>query len=459
MKRLHPKGSIELFFEELQRRGLADHKCLSKLASLEVSSQIEIVENLYEKLPAPTLDIHSDPFSFIANGHLSGTMPMLPAPYRMAGVDSLARFSCLYASQVFIHEPFKPEWIESLKTSKIPTPKKQLAESIAGQIAALLHLRPLLEAGYVRIMSNFFPPPEPPFEHVNDELQGIIARAEDALMRRYGPKVKFSVSYLPKNGLTMSIASGARDLVVFQDAVGHFSFRKLPEVKDLKKSPSDLGTIKVTKDHPWYSLMFEELLSPIIHDISFGVVSSMTLRLAYLTNREADSVALEAGNPQNVGSINKSILSELSHNLPIVQKIPIKKLLGLRKKEEESFNVYRDAIRVAIKENTANPSKGREIFQDIIRPELNKIDLAVRRNKRTLLRAVTRDVLFATGAIAIGMYSGLVTPEVGEAIAKLGGLKFLIDMAKNTNSTFDIPENIKENQYYFLWKLARRTRK
>jgi hypothetical protein len=454
-----PRGSFPEFFEELDRLAISPGRVLPKLVKMERDALIGLAYSLREKLPPPSINSKRDPFSFVANGHLSGTVPNLPIGVRLAGVDALARFAALYATSVLVREPFEVQWLASLArgNSRVPLPVEIIADDLAGQLETLLFLRPLFEAQLADIMYNFFPE-LPAIERVNAELQRILSAAEAALFRSYGERVSFSVSHIQRNGLTMSLASGARDLVVFQDAIGHFSFRKLPAVKGQNRKAKsskqgDLITLKVAKGHPWFKEMFGELLGPILSDIGLQAVSSMAFRTSYLTNREADVKALEGSNTAEGTAISRRLFKDLAHEIPVIQDIPLANVIALREREQEAFQVYRDAVRAALHEGNSAPLKGRELYQDIIRPELNKIDLAMRRNREMLFKAAARDAVLGIGAVALGIYSGLVTPELGDAIAKLGGLKFGIDLLKNVKAATEEPQSIRENRFYFLWKL------
>jgi hypothetical protein len=137
-------------------------------------------------------------------------------------------------------------------------------------------------------------------------------------------------------------------------------------------------------------------------------------------------------------------------------RVPLRVLLKLRRDEAEAFAVYRDTLRLALREVEKNGvAKAKTILNDVVQPELHKLDLIVRRNRRRMLSAAARDALFATGAITIGLATGFIAPGVADAVAALGGIKYGVDTVRNVNSAFVEPEGVQKHPYYFLWKATK----
>ena len=146
----------------------------------------------------------------------------------------------------------------------------------------------------------------------------------------------------------------------------------------------------------------------------------------------------------------------LSHSLPVVDDIAIGKILQLRKAEGAAFDVYREALRNALKQNkTLTLAKQIQLFDDVIRPEIAKIELAVRRSRKLLVKSLAQDVIVASGAVVIGLFSGLLPHEIGTAALGLGGLHYSPKFVSKLTELCAEPRQAMDSRYYFLWKVRR----
>jgi hypothetical protein len=145
-----------------------------------------------------------------------------------------------------------------------------------------------------------------------------------------------------------------------------------------------------------------------------------------------------------------------SHSLPVVDDIEIGKIIKLRKAEGESFDVYRDALARALKQyENLTLSKQVQLFNDVIRPEITKIELAVRKSRKLLVKSLAQDVIIASGAVGIGLFSGLLPHDIGTAPLGLGGLHYSPKFVRNLTELCAEPRQAMDSRYYFLWKVRR----
>jgi len=150
-----------------------------------------------------------------------------------------------------------------------------------------------------------------------------------------------------------------------------------------------------------------------LHGLGFLAICSVLYDLNYITDRTADLVALSGSNSEQNVRLNRSLFETFSHDMPIVFGAPLSSLLKLRKDEWESLRVYRDALREALRTVEDDQRvNAKVVFNDLVLPELNRIDLLFNRNTRFLMKAAARDVTFATGAVAIGLLTGFVAIQV-----------------------------------------------
>jgi hypothetical protein len=175
-----------------------------------------------------------------------------------------------------------------------------------------------------------------------------------------------------------------------------------------------------------------------------------------LTDREIDlDIVTSIGEPDVIRT-SKSFLAGLSHSIPTIEDVRLDKLIRLRQKEGEAFEVYRDALhRVLNQARALKPEEMRELIDDEIRPEIHKIERTIKNTRRLLVDSLTRDILVSTGYIAIGLFSGFLSPQAAEIVTTLGGLAFAKSVVEKVTQLRTDSGDALENPYYFLWKLKK----
>ena len=458
-----PPTTFDPFFELLRSRGVSAGGVAKAVAAASDSGLLDLIDELRQALPVQyELNSPWSPYSFVANSRLSGMYgPTNVVAHRLTAADSLARFAVLYADTVYIQEPFSEGRFG--REGRMPPNR----EAAVAEIEVMLALRPLLDAGIIRVARNYFPlQPGADGQAINDQMSRVTGLAAEALLERFAADVRFNVTYIPKTGFRMALADGPIELienpstVAGRGAIGRMGLGAPPElVAAIPKDATDLQTLKFGREHPAFESHFRELIQPIIADLGYATVCSTLYRLNYITDRVAETYALRESNASVDVAFNRSLFEAFSHDVPVVLGSPLRTLLKLRRTDWEAFRVYRDALRSALRtikeDRLANPAG---VFSDVIQPELNRIDLTMKRNRRLLLKTAVRDAAFATAAVGIGLLSGFVTPGLADAVAKLGGLKFAIDTVKNANAALLEPEEAKSSQYFFLWKVGRALR-
>jgi hypothetical protein len=134
--------------------------------------------------------------------------------------------------------------------------------------------------------------------------------------------------------------------------------------------------------------------------------------------------------------------------------------VNLRQAEGAAFEIYRDTVTKALRKNRKlTASQQVEFFNDVIRPEIAKIELAVRRSRKLLIRSIISDVIVASGAVGIGLFSGLLPPAIGTAALGLGSLHYSPKFVRKLIDLSAEPNAAANNKYYFLWKITKSGKK
>jgi len=120
--------------------------------------------------------------------------------------------------------------------------------------------------------------------------------------------------------------------------------------------------------------------------------------------------------------------------------------------------VYRYSLSAAL--NTASNAKLKDydqVFKDEVLPQLSTIDLAIKNSRKLLTRSVATDLGIGAGLVGVGLLSGILPPNMGEVATVVGGYSFVKGLAQQVCQLTSEPLSIRDNKYYLLWKLRKKT--
>ena len=421
-------NDFKKYFDLLYKKGLSPINMEKTVSNWSIEQMGDTIHELETTTPY----INKKPsnittFDFAVSGSLSGQgHPCSAIECRLDRVDQLARFAALYANKIVIICP-----LISKPPSKISDDIKKL---FIDDLTILYYLRPLIESGIV-----LFTPRRIPLckIHANEakEKESLIFNTAKDIIKPLLPKISVNIEEF-KDGTFLSL-NGPE--ILFENCFhGCLYTGDMNKYKRKRKITHIMNAIK-----------------PTLVDVLWQNISSLRNYSNYLTSSELHLKLIQELNPE-LKSHNKALINGFSHSLPFLKNIDIKKLIDLRLNEVESFNVYRDSVTEALKLiEISNISDIREIFNDIIRPELNKIELTIKNQKTFLTDDLKRDLLVSFGFISIGLFSGLFSPELSKLLTALGGYDFIAKTCKDVHYLLKEPSEIKKNKYYFLWKIKK----
>ena len=193
------------------------------------------------------------------------------------------------------------------------------------------------------------------------------------------------------------------------------------------------------------------IIDPATNDLQYRELMRWLYNAKYLSDRPTDSLILNQidGHHQ---TIQQDFASAITHSLPFIENLDTKTILKLRAEEGEAFNLYRDRVKDFVDGTPVGSRPLKGAFNDLIRPELNKIDSAVKNARSMVKDSIREDLIFGVGAVTIGISIGIIAPEVGAAVSFMGGSNYLLKILKSYNSLLKEVPAVKENDFYFLWK-------
>ena len=427
------KTDLGNFYKLLQRKKISEKNMDRKFFGWNSSEIINFIEEAYELLLMQPI-VAKSLFSFAPNSSLSGApFPCSSIECRLTKLDSLARFSALYANQVVITNPFeKYIFSHQLAEALEQEPSARFIRvSLMGDVLGLLYVRPLFEAGILSIrngVTSLCAEHLAEAEALEAKIRGKLEKAEKQLQKRYRRETKVEIT--SRDDEVFLTVSGPDYLIEHRkmDLVG-----KLPPflLDNYEIGQNRELTRKELKEFD----VFSRLTRPIVRDIFDQNVEVHLSKSHYLTHREIDFDIITTMGNENVTRTSETLIGGLAHSIPTITNIPINKLVKLRQKEGEAFEVYRDTISRVLKQaKTLAKEEIVELVDDEVRPEIHKIERTIKNSRRLVARSLSKDILVSAGYITVGIFSGFLSADAGALITALGGYKFATSVIEQVTS-------------------------
>lgn len=425
-------------FEFLDNKSLTKDADFYQLKKWKNDNLIKFIKEIHQ-LDLNEKNNSSSIFSFSANEELSsGRNPCFDIKCRLIKIDELIQFAILYSDNVFIYNPFE-------KYQSIVNWKDFVKMDIINDLIILNYLKPLINKNIIRFAHGYEIRCNSCRNKIISKFEGIIKEIETSILATS----RFKLQKI-NNKYALRISGNA-------DIFGHKETGILLnyESKYDKYFYEDDSYILTQEDI--VDLRFAKNRSEeIMFDLLRQDANVNTLNNNYLIANNFYLELLHKINNTNLGGISPNdIVSGLSHAVPAIRNTNVHNLLSLRENDYESFLVYRDSIRKLINETFEKKdfSDLKSAFNDIVLPELNKINLAVKKNKKILSYKTKKEIIISVGIIGLGVFSGILPHDFGKLFGAIGGCKFaqaLISQLIDLNN----PEyNILDNKYYFIWKM------
>jgi hypothetical protein len=175
-----------------------------------------------------------------------------------------------------------------------------------------------------------------------------------------------------------------------------------------------------------------------------------------LTNRAIDAELFYRNERKNRINQNRVVYNSLVHSLPYLHSINLKTLMSVREKEGESFETYRTSLsKFLINIQNIEQSELIEAFNDEILPELNKIKLTIKKSKKLIFADMSKDLVLGSTIVTIGLLTNLLPANIAQILTTIGGVNYADKFASNIKKLATVESEVKDNKYYFLWKLQR----
>ncbi len=422
----------------------------------EISLKLETVDASNEALPN---------YNFTVNGELGGQDygGCHGTNCRLDRIDELSRFASLWADKVYIHSYFDEHKIVSQATqaSEYSSTEHDFREHYVGHLKCFNRLKSLVEKGIIVLIAEreVCPICYAGKVYKIDGLGSMLDKQVEELADRYREDIH---AVLLSNMGQDEFGSYHVYLEVPEDIDHHkkvyWVSSRIPKRlenklmnsgKDIVLSKRQLKEMRIPEGR------IRELLNSVL--FSHVLTKGKGLDTSFCTNSHLEVKLLNyMANSERDIDRNQVLQRELACELPIFAGIPVEYLLEIREKNHEAFLVYRDSIKAAINtylSQDLNHREVKELYGDIILPRINALNSEIKVIKDRIRRNLKIDIIVLITCGVFGLLSNTLPAQI--PLLSASGLSVL-EIARNISNSIGTPDEIKRDDFYFLWKLSKK---
>ncbi len=352
------------------------------------------------------------PFNCLAGSSIRGDSGCSELDCRAAKLDSLARYSAMYADQVFLPVP--------LGIPQDSADKEVLRRGLVQTVTSVLELRPLVEKGIIR--------PVVPVMHYCEQHAQLALRTYRegeqtiaALAAKNSDKFRFSYELINEEPSIIVLKLHGPS-----DYIEHGSMFRL-FLRRPEWAPASMKRGKKFRLPPQTPVHLEQvrlLFAGIASDVLFHQQFGPRFDATYLTDLPGEAEFLQVLSKDDELAIRTAqLFARLTHQIPLLTDVPIRTILQIRDENPESFDVYRSTLKKIVKEHiqqsrSATETEARDIYEDLLAPVLAQLRADAKRQHNRWARKSVVTAAFAVGVVSLGATGVLQSPQV---MALLGG--------------------------------------
>ena len=448
---------------DLIRNGRVNRTRVEKLSPTQI---IDIANESLELTSAGQCARDSAPFSYTASLTLSGERwPCSALECRQKRIQESAYFAALFCDKLYLRNSIANCAHSSRHDScRDSDGFKQL---LCDDISLFLEVEPLIKEGIIHLVSppNYCPKCLSPRGVLSSAQRTMLARCNRNLEARFIADGKLSLSYEGKEFHLH--ASGPVELL--HDGSLHQRTPKPPY--RLEQRPSILARVRrgetVVLDNRVRSLIGYDahLAQMVTRSVMFQLACSQCLDTGYLSENplELDVIRSMSGERQ-MHATEDALLSALTSEIPFIHGLAPAELVKMRKREGDSYQLFRKALRDAVREYVSSEKPlskkdTRQLYADVVAPELAKVEIALKSARRRALKSAGSKLVGWTAAISASAYAGFLPASLTAAAGALGFTKIAADLLSDAIHRGDVMEDVRKENMFFLWNVRRKAPK
>lgn len=436
-------------FELLKRNDLGlKNDIYKKVFSLSTSKIFDILSDIQSIMNSHENDINlskKTSFKYVVSDYLSGGKTGCCAiSCRNNRLNEMLMFAGLYADSIIIRDQFS-DYYNKDNFSNID--KQFFAEDVI----QLWKMKPFFENGILRFCQSDF--------HICPEcLQRFATNNVNKYKNKLDKYIKYVFTEVKKTTKVFAYIDDEEYCIEFEgtgDILGHettiFTFSDhYPTGITYGNAKNKKRVYRPTAEK--YGL-YNGIVEDIIDDFTIQDYYTKKYKYNYLTSKSFDSQLINAMQKDVIKKKSEAVYNGFRHALPIIQMKDAEKILEIREKEGEAFENYRSTVNKILENANGSINGNKEIYNDLIEPEIRKINMTIKKTRKDKLISLGRDVMIKSGLLAIGIYTGILPKNITEIVSVVGGLDLSSNIINDAIAIKKIPDKVKENPYYFVWKI------
>ena len=392
------------------------------------------------------------PFIFVPNGDISGTGGCDEISCRIGRAEKFAVFSALYADKVYIQLQFiTQEHYEFYEIDEIENDNTMLINykmNILKDMSIILVYSELIRNKIVFITPTHQMVCPDCFKR---RVLGEQSFDVEKIKREYYTRAKVILDDYDEINEEVNIRVRNMD-EFFPDHDIFWTIRSEEELLLLKNEK--IGKAIRNKDyaHKFIAEFIDEEILSALYTTQYCNEQNAKL----ITNKTSDTMFLALNkNIQEIGKMKEYIDLLPQYDLPITQNLCLRDVLKLRQEEAESFNKYRIALNKAVIEQnkTSDIKDWHKIYDDIIYPEINNLDMKMKQIKEGRLSRFFGTMVVLGTTVVANKFGNVLPSGLNTGMQSIGtsvsaaGINYFIDKASASK------HEMQNNDYFFLWKL------
>lgn len=442
----------------LENKGLVTAEAiLEKSKKWSPQETIDLDVSLHEALQEEKrLLVESDAvpeseFRFLASASFRGDSGCDATECRVARTQVLAKYAALYCDQVIVPVRVSSDLLHEGEA-------RISASDLAGTLLCLRELRPLVDAGIVRLV------PRSIYlcEACGRALLSKVSDTEEslrALIRKTAKSFSVYRAGVPRGfpGLILEI----RGPEEFLEHGHRFAlFMETPDwAKGLKPLGSSRAKVKLSSELVRKAGILEGAFSRLVADAAIQCIYGAQYHAKYLTNLPGDAAIISClGELPNDNPRSTFLLTKLAHRIPFLDYLHPQAILRIRAQDPEPFAQYRLAVTKIINDYVRtnkefSETEADQIYGDILAPAVARLRTMAREHGHSTRSKAIKTALYATALITVGIYASHLSTQVSTMLETLTGAELLRSGVDAASSVEKDTTAVRTDDFYFLFRL------
>ena len=366
---------------------------------------------------------------------------------RLPKVRALARYIALYCDSAVVPVPLDRigAWLDH--TGEL-LERLHLVSLIRG----IAELRPLIESGLITLVPEELHLCKRHWNQAVPEHKRIVTTATELSKKNSD---RFTIRYIPP---TEPLWRPVLEFIGPEDFLEHGRIvTVLDSVPRWLQKRIGTRPVKLSKkavdSHRLVLRFFLHIANDALLQSYFGTA----FNARYVTDSEGEAEFFRTLYKHDELALNTATLcARLTHTVPLLQEVPLERIIKLRQEEPAAFENYRSTLTVILKKYAPKgigDSEAREIYLDLLKPQLDALEVQAVNARRSQLKRNVLKVAISSALIGVGIYSGILPTQLAKLVEAIGGFTIAKDLAETILTAEKNPLEVRNHNLYFLLRL------